>query len=199
MSIMNTEITPSPLVLHTGPGVAGMTHDQFFDFCELNPDLRIERSAEGDLIIMTPSGMDSSRQNAELVWQLTNWSKQDGTGLVFDSSAGVWLPNGAMRSPDAMWIRRDRWDSLEDRQKFGHLAPDFVAEIRSATDRLSYLRAKLQEFVDNGVRLGWLIDPLERRVEAYRPDQEPVMFENPASVSGDPELAGFVLDLAPIW
>jgi Uma2 family endonuclease len=201
MLIAAPGLLTSPLILVGGPGIADMTRDQFFSFCQLNPDLRIERTAEGDLVIMTPAGADSGRRNMELSMQLAVWSKRDGTGVAFDSSAGFWLPNGAERSPDASWIRRERWDALtaQQQKKFAPLAPDFVAELRSETDRLAQLRAKMQEYADNGVRLGWLVDPVERRVEVYRPGQPPAVLDNPPAVAADPELPGFTLDLAPIW
>ena len=190
-----------PLVLLTDGHLANMSRTEFFEFCQRNRDLRIERSAAGDLSIMTPTGGDSGRRNFGLVKQLANWIDRDGTGIGFDSSTGFWLPNGALRSPDASWVRRERWDALTKQQQkeFVALAPDFVVELRSSSERLTDLRAKMQEYVDNGVRLAWLIDPTTRRVEIYRPGQQPVAMDNPTSVSAEPELAGFVLDLTAIW
>lgn len=190
-----------PLILSGGAYFADMTREQFFDFCARNPDVPFERTAEGDLVIRTPAGADSSRRNSILTHQLLNWNDRDAGGVVFDCSAGFWLPNKALRSPDAAWVRRERWDALsrDDREKFAPLAPDFVVELRSRTDRLAHLRAKMQEYVENGVRLAWLIDPVERRVEVYRPGQTPLVLDAPAAVAGDPELLGFTLDLEPIW
>lgn len=201
MSIATPSSIPTPFVLQGGSGIAGMSRDQFFEFCQLNPDLRIERTAEGDLVIMTPAGSESGRRNFSLALQLGRWCERDGTGIGFDSSAGFWLPNGAERSPDASWIRRERWDALtaDQREKFAPLAPDFVIELRSRTDRLAHLRDKMKEYADNGVRLGWLVDPVDRRVEVYRPGAEPVVLDDPQTVSGDPELPGFTLELKPIW
>ncbi len=201
MSIASPDWIATPLVLQGGSGLANMSRDEFFEFCQLNRDLRIERTAEGDLVIMTPAGAESGRRNFEISLQLGIWSKQDGGGIGFDSSTGFWLPNGAERSPDASWIQRQRWESLSenDREKFPRLVPDFVIELRPKSDRLNRVRAKLKEFIDQGVRLGWLIDPIERRVEIYRPGQEPIVLDNPVSVAGDPELPGFTLDLRPIW
>lgn len=190
-----------PLILSGGAYFADMTREQFFDFCARNPDVPFERTAEGDLVIRTPAGADSSRRNIKLAAQLSNWSDRDASGIAFDPSAGFWLPNKALRSPDAAWVRRERWDALsrDEREKFAPLAPDFVVELRSRTDRLAHLRAKMQEYVENGVRLAWLIDPVERRVEVYRPGQTPLVLDAPAAVAGDPELPGFTLDLEPIW
>jgi Uma2 family endonuclease len=193
--------SPEGLVLSGDSYFADMTRDEFFDFCQCNPNVPMERTAEGDLLIMTPAGFESSRRNGELMGQLSAWSKRDDTGEAADSSGGFWLPNGAMRSPDAAWIRRDRLKTVgaAEREKFLPLAPDFVAELRSPTDRLTVLRKKLQEYVDNGVRLAWLIDPIERRVEVYRPGVAPEILDRPTQVSGDPELPGFTLELTPIW
>lgn len=191
----------TPLVLGGGSGIANMSRDQFFELCQLNRKLRIERTAEGDLVIMTPTGGETGRRNIRLAAQLVNWSDRDGTGIAFDSSTGFWLPNGAERSPDVSWVRRERWEALsaDERKKFPPLAPDFVIELRSETDRLSHLRAKMQEYVDNGVRLGWLIDPVERRVEIYRPGRATTVVDAPTQLNADPELPGFTLDLTSIW
>jgi len=181
--------------------LAHLGRAEFFEFCQLNRDLRIERSAAGELIFQLPTGGDTGRRNAELGMQLAIWSDRDGTGIGFDSSTGFWLPNGALRSPDASWVRRERVDALtqQEKQDFVPWQPDFAVELRSHSDRLTDLRAKMQEYVDNGVPLAWLIDPTTRRVEIYRPGQQPVAMDNPTSVSAEPELAGFVLDLTAIW
>jgi Uma2 family endonuclease len=193
--------TPEGLIFKGESVFAEMSRDQFFEFCRRNPHISMERTAQGDVVIMTPAGFESSRRNLELAAELLTWSKADGTGEAVDSSCGFWLPNGAMRGPDAAWIRGDRLATLSaaERKRFLELAPDFVAEIRSPTDRLRILRDKMQEYVDNGVRLAWLIDPIERRVEVYRPGAAPQIHDQPTQVSGDPELPGFVLDLKPIW
>ena len=201
MSIITSPWTANALTLDVGPYLADMSRAQFFDFCRRNPNIPIERTAEGDWIIMTPAGGDTSRRNIKLTAQLSNWCDVDGSGIAFDSSGGFWLPNGAMRSPDAAWVRRERWELLTaaEQKKFPPLAPDFVIELRSDTDRLAHLRDKMQEYADNGVRLGWLIDPVDRRVEIYRPGQPPTTFEAPMQLKADPELPGFTLDLTTVW
>ena len=191
----------TPLVVLGTPSMANMSRDEFFEFCGQNRKLHIERTAEGDLEIMTPAGADSSRRNVKLVVQVEAWNERTGLGVVFDSSGGFWLPNGAERAPDVSWVLRERWETIsqDERRKFLPLAPDFVIELRSESDRLSHLRNKMQEYADNGVRLGWLIDPQQRRVEIYRPGRTPEIADNPTQLSGDPELPGFTLNLTPVW
>lgn len=189
-----------PVILHLRPAVE-LTDDEFFALCAINRDLRLERNAEGDIIIMTPTGGATGAGNASITAQLFNWTKSDGRGATFDSSTGFKLPNGAERSPDAGWILRERLAALtlEQKQKFLPLAPDFVIELKSPTDRLPDLLAKMDEYIANGVRLGWLINPETKRVQIYRPGQVVEILEGPMEVSGDPELPGFVLDLREIW
>ena len=202
---MTEVITPvqsenRPLLLQIHPAIE-LTDEQFFALCEINRDLRIERTAKGELIIMPPTGTGTGNRNSKLNQQLANWADEDGTGLSFDSSTGFKLPNGAERSPDASWVKLERWNALseEQQEKFAPLCPDFVVELRSPTDSLKVLQDKMQEYLDNGALLGWLIDRKQRRVYIYRP-QEPVeCLENPENVSGDPVLTGFVLDLSKIW
>lgn len=189
-----------PIVLRLRP-VIEMTEDEFLAFCEINHEVRIEKTAGGKLEIMPPVGLYGSNWNAEITGQLRIWARRDGTGAFFDSSGGFTLPNGAVRAPDAAWIPKSRLAELttEDKSGFGHICPDFVVELRSRSDRLSVLRAKMDEYIENGARVGWLIDPLDRRVYVYRPNSEVEILENPESVSADPELAGFTLELADIW
>jgi Uma2 family endonuclease len=199
---MYPEYTPlNPLVLHLGQVIKQMSDDDFFEFCQKHPDLRIERTSEGDLIIMPPTGGETGRSNFKLTALFGNWVETNGTGEGFDSSTVFSLPNGAERSPDVAWVKRSRWEALskKERKKFPPLCPDFVVELRSDTDRLSVLQAKMQEYIDNGAQLGWLIDPLEKKVWVYRPEAEVECLENPATVSGDPVLPGFVLPLDKIW
>jgi Uma2 family endonuclease len=201
MATANREGIFSPLVMHFGPTQNRLTDTDFFQFCQLNRDWRIERDVRGDLIIMPPVGGESGQGNSDLNLQLGIWNKRAKRGVVFDSSTGFLLPNGAVRSPDVSWVQHERWNSLTraQKQKFPPLAPDFVVELRSRTDSLRSLRIKMREYIDCGVRLGWLIDPLGRRVEIYRPGKKRVTVKEPLTLSGEPELAGFTLELEPIW
>ena len=194
------ETEQAPLIIHLRP-VIELTDDQFFEFCQINRDLRIERTAEGDLVIMPPEGGETGHRSILLGMFLTQWALQDGTGVTFGSSTGFNLPNAAMRAPDAAWVKRSRLATLtaDQKQKFLPLCPDFVVEIRSPSDRLSLAQAKMQEYLDNGAQLGWLIDPASRQVYVYRPNRPVECLENPATLAGDPVLPGFVLDLQPIW
>ena len=189
-----------PLLVHFQP-VLQLTDDQFYELCQLNRELRIERTAQGELLIMPPTGWETSEYNAEICMQLRQWAKREGTGTTTDSSGGFILPNTAVRSPDAAWIRHDRLTTLtaEQRKKFLPLCPDFVLELRSPTDSLSVLQDKMQEYMENGAQLGWLIDPVRRQVFIYRPDLPVEQLEKPDSVSGEPLLPGFRLDLREIW
>jgi len=178
-----------------------MTDDEFFALCQLNRDLRLERNAEGDIKVMPPTGGETGNRNAEITGQLVIWTKQDGTGAAFDSSTGFKLPNGADRSPDAAWVQKSRLAVLtqEEKEKFLPLCPDFVIELLSPSDELEEIQAKMNEYVENGSRLGWLLDPKSRRVYVYRPSASVVVIEGPEEVSGDPEHPGFVLNLREIW
>ncbi len=191
----------APWVLQMPKGL-DLTDDQFFEFCVLNRELlRIERTAEGEILIMSPTGGRSSHQNMEISGQLYLWAKGDGTGVAFDSNGGFTLPNNAMRSPDAAWVARERLASFtaEEKGKFLPLCPDFVVELRSPSDRLADLQQKMGEYVSNGALLGWLIEPFERQVFVYRPNQSIQQLDQPPSVDAAPELPGFVLDLTKIW
>jgi len=177
-----------------------LTDAQFFQLCQNNSDLRFERTAKGELLIMSPTGGETSNRNFEIVVQLGIWNKKNNLGVGFDSSGGFILPNGAARSPDASWVKRDRWEALtqQQRRKFLPLCPDFVVELCSPTDSLKQTQAKMQEYIDNGASLGWLIDAEARRVEIYRPNQDVEILENPATLSGEDVLPGFVLSLQQI-
>ncbi len=178
-----------------------MSDEQFYAFCQTNPNLRIERTAEGEIIVMPPAFADTGNRNGKILQQLANWNDIDDNGECFDSSAGFTLPNGAMRSPDASWIKFERWDALSNQQKasFAPICPDFVFELRSASDTLRSLQDKMREYVDNGARLGLLIDRKNTTVHAYRPEQSPEILEKPDSVSCAPELSGFVLQMKKVW
>jgi len=177
-----------------------LTDEQFFQLCQHNRDYQFERTASGELIIMPPTGSETSKRNMDLSYQLRAWSRQNNLGVAFDSSGGFRLPNGADRSPDASWVKKERWDALTPEQKdsFAPLCPDFVVELRSRTDSLKKLQEKMQEYIDNGAKLGWLIDRQNRRVEIYRPGQDVEIIENPATLSGEDVLPGFVLNLEEI-
>jgi Uma2 family endonuclease len=181
--------------------VVQLDDSQFFEFCQLNRDWRIERTAEGELVVMPPTGWKTGNYNLRVSAALLAWADQDGTGVATDSSTGFDLPNGATRSPDAAWVRRSRLATLTEEQKarFLPLCPDFVIELRSPSDNLKTLQAKMQEYIDNGAQLGWLLNPIDRRVYVYRPGVAVACLENPTTISGDPELPGFVLDLEKIW
>ncbi len=189
-----------PVVLRTCPAF-DMSDDQFFEFCQQNRDWRIERTAEGELIIMPPAGGETGNQNALLTTFFTLWARQEGTGALFDSSTGFILPNRATRSPDVAWVKKSRLGILTppQKKKFLPLCPDFILELRSPSDTLKTVQEKMREYIDNGARLGWLIDPSKHRVYVYRPGVAMARLDNPTTLSGDPELPGFVLDLTPIW
>lgn len=177
-----------------------LTDEAFYELCRSNPDVKFERTATGELIVMSPTGGETGDRNRRLTQRLGNWTDDDNTGLSFDSSTGFKLPNGAERSPDASWVRGDRWAALtpEQRRKFPPLAPDFVVELRSASDDLPMLQTKMQEYIDNGVGLGWLINPQDQQVEIYRPGQPVEVLQSPQSLSGETVLPGFILDLSRI-
>ncbi|PHM11516.1 Uma2 family endonuclease [Nostoc sp. 'Peltigera malacea cyanobiont' DB3992] len=196
--LIQTESTPLTVNF---PSLVQMTNEQFYEFCQANGDLRIERTANGEVIIMPPAFSDTGNRNFNIAAQLGYWTEQDGTGIGFDSSTGFTLPNGAMRSPDASWIELERWNALTDAQKasFAPICPSFVIELRSSSDRLIKLQEKMQEYIDNGTSLGWLIDRQNRKVYIYRPNRELEILENPEAVSGNPELPGFILRMGKIW
>ncbi len=173
---------------------------RFEEFVVQNPELSVEQDPSGEIVIMAPTGAEGSSTNNEIGRQLGNWAVESG-GKTFDSSGMFIFANGAKRAPDAAWISDKRWNTvpIEDRKKFPHIAPDFVVELRSETDRLAALKAKMEEYISNGVRLGWLIDPLEKRVHVYGPGQQTVILENPQSVSGGDVLNGFILELEHIF
>ena len=178
-----------------------LTDEQFYQICQDNRDLRFERNANGDMIIMPPTGGETSERNSEINFQVQLWNHKYKLGKVFDSSGGFKLPNGAERSPDAAWIPLEKWNSLtsEQRQKFVPLCPDFVIELRSPSDNLKSLQKKMREYLKNGTRLGWLIKRKNKQVEIYRPGRKVEVLDNPRTLSGEDVLPGFVLDLTAIW
>jgi Uma2 family endonuclease len=199
--LVQSEQMPLPIDLSALTTVSKMSDQQFYDFCRTNPDLRIERNAHGEIIIMPPAFADTGNRNGRVFGQLYIWSEADGTGEAFDSSSGFTLPNGATRSLDAAWILSDRWNALPSEQQasFAPIAPDFVVELRSSSDTLVSLKEKMVEYIANEVRLGLLIDRKNCQVHVYRPDREPEILDHLESVSCEPEMPGFALKIARIW
>jgi Uma2 family endonuclease len=178
-----------------------MSDDDFFELCQLNRGLRVERASDGEMVIMPPAGGESGGIEFRLGGAFYVWAETDGTGKGFSPSTGFRLPNGAIRSPDLAWVLLSRWERLspEERRRFPQLCPDFIAEVRSENDSLSGLQAKMVEYIDNGARLGWLIDPLEKKVYVYRPGTEVERLDDPQAISGDPVLPGFTMELGRLW
>ncbi|MEQ9369662.1 MAG: Uma2 family endonuclease [Coleofasciculus chthonoplastes F3-SA18-01] len=194
MKTLSLEL-PRAIALYVSP-------EQFEAIAVANRDLRLERTAAGELIVNPPTGGESGARNRSITGQLDRWYEEhEDLGEAFDSSTGFKLPNGANRSPDASWVRRERWESLtpQQRKSFVPLCPDFVVELRSESDSLSKLQAKMREYIDNGARLGWLIDPQNRRVEIYRPGVDVEVLDNPTELSAEDVLPGFVLHLRRVW
>jgi len=191
-------LIPSELIALTHQSV---TPEQFETLCAKYDELRLELTSTGELIVMTGTAPQTGRRNSNLTRQLDEWTEQDATGICFDSSTIFALPNNARRSPDASWVSRERWDRLSEDQKdsFSPICPDFVVELRSKSDRLPPLLNKMSEYIANGASLGWLIDPLKRQVYIYRPKEEVVILNSPETVSGDPLLPGFELNLTKLW
>ncbi|HAG85124.1 MAG TPA: hypothetical protein DCL61_29240 [Cyanobacteria bacterium UBA12227] len=183
------------------PQAFKVTHEQFEQIAVVNRDLRLERTATGELIVMPPTGSETGNRNVDISGQLWLWNRQTKLGVVFDSSSGFQLPNGADRSPDASWVKLERWEALTPKQKegFAPLCPDFVVELRSKSDSMEPLREKMREYLANGANLGWLIDRKNRKVEIYRPGKEVEIINNPTSLSGEDVLPGFILDLTEVW
>ena len=178
-----------------------LTDDQFYQLCRDNPDVKFERNANGEIVIMSPTGGETGKYNIEIAADFVIWNRQTQLGVCFDSSTCFKLPNGADRSPDVSWIKQERWDTLtpEQKEKFPPIAPDFVLEIMSPTDTLKKTQEKMQEYMNNGIKLGWLIAPKTRRVEIYRPGQAVEVLQSPTALSGEDILPGFILNLESIW
>ena len=196
--VLNDIDTDSPIRIQPA---RRMSDDEYYRFCAANPDLRIERTAEGEIVIMPPTGGATSNRNMDLSSQLQVWTKRDGRGRAFDSNGEFILPSGAARSPDASWVLRSRLAKLtpEQKEQFPPLCPDFVVELRSPSDRLPRVQAKMREWLDNGAKLGWLIDPKTRSVYIYRPGQTTERLVNPHRVEGERPIDSFVLEMADIW
>ncbi|BAZ80705.1 MAG: Uma2 family endonuclease [Sphaerospermopsis sp.] len=195
---MNTTITTLPPRLTLN---LNLTDDQFLELCRNNRDLRFERTASGELIIMPPTGSDTGNCNFDIVVELGIWNKKTKLGKGFDSSTGFKLPNGKDVSPDVAWVKKERWESLtpEQQEKFAPIAPDFVIELRSPNDSLKKLQEKMVEYLENGVRLAWLIDRKQQKVYIYRPSQPVEELDHPQTLNGEDILPGFILDLTEIW
>ena len=195
-STLSLEIPiPTSIIIH-------VNHKEFTELAINNPDLRLELTQNGELIVNPPTGGESGQRNSSINAQLHNWyDKNEDLGVVFDSSTGFTFPNGAIRSPDASWVSRERWDALTPQQRRGFvpLCPDFVIELRSATDSLSKLQNKMREYMNNGAKLGWLIDPQNQQVEIYRPGQDVEIVDDPTELSGESILPGFLLNLKRIF
>lgn len=190
----------SSVLLHWPPSLQ-LVNEQFFEFCQANKALRIERTAQGDCEIMAPTGGETSWRNSSLIAQLYNWAEQEGSGVVFDSSGGFILPNGAIRSPDVSWVKKTRLLSLtpEQKQRFLPLCPDVVIELQSPSDHAKNLQDKMWEYIENGANLGWLIAPEARQVFVFQPQKAMVSLERPEFLSADELLIGFRLAMQKIW
>lgn len=181
--------------------ITRLNHNQFEQLCAANPEIKLERTPTGELVIMSPTGGETGMNNATLIARFVIWNEQTDLGVVFDSSTCFKLPNGGDRSPDVAWVEKSRWDALtpDQRRKFPPLCPDFALELASPSDNLATLRAKMQEYLDSGLRLGWLINPQDKQVEIYRPQQPPEVLSSPATLSGESVLPGFTLQLSWLW
>src|SRR5262249_40308143 len=197
---MPSLITPEfrdDLAINIDAHLKDFTEEDFFEMCRQNPDLRVEMSKEGDIILMPPAGGETSKHNFDLNTALGIWIRKDGTGKGFESNALFVLPNGAKRSPDMSWVKLERWNKLseEERKSFPHICPDFAVELRSPSDTIKELKEKMEEYIENGAQLGWLIHPNQKNFYIYRPNAEDEQLDNPASILGDPLLKDFVLNL----
>jgi Uma2 family endonuclease len=189
-----------PLPVRLRPQVP-MTDDELLRFCAANDGLRVEREANGEILVMTPAGSKTSRMNSRLTRLLDEWTEADGRGVAFDSNGGFTLPDGSMRAADAAWVELTRWNALsaKDQARFAPLCPDFVIELRSPSDNLSDLQTKMNQWIANGAQLAWLIDPIDRTVSVYRPGESPEVHHHPSSVQGSGVIAGFELVMTRIW
>ena len=199
MTAPNQNFT-SQVVLDISP--LTVNDDEFIEFCRRNEDYRIEADKSGNLIIMPPIYLETSRRNQNIGRQLGNWAEKDGTGEVFESNGMLVLPNGAKRCPDSFWITKEKYFALSEQereQELAHIVPDFVIELRSKSDSIKKIREKMFEYIENGVRLGWMIDPYDKKVHIFRENGEVEILENPGKVSGENILTGFELNLTEIF
>jgi Uma2 family endonuclease len=197
---MNFALQAVPLPLRIRPATP-MSDRQLLEFCAANDVLRVEREPNGEILVMTPAGGRTGKKNTDVILELAYWARANSRGVAFDCNTGFLLADGSMRSPDAAWVERSRWDALTEDEQEGYppLCPDFVIELRSPSDRLNELEAKMQQWIANGARLAWLIDPVRTSVTIYRPSVVAELLERPATVHGDGPVAGFVLEMARIW
>lgn len=181
--------------------IARISDTQFERLCAANPEVKFERTPTGELVVMSPTGGETGMTNATLIARFVVWNERADQGKVFDSSTCFKLPNGGDRSPDVAWVENSRWQALtpEQRRKFPPICPDFALELLSPSDNINTVRAKMQEYLDSGLRLGWLINPQAQQVEIYRPQTAPEVLRSPASLSGESVLSGFVLQLPWLW
>ena len=195
------DISVFPIVINFQELTNNISDDEFENFCRRNPDVEMEMTKEGELVIMPPTGGITGNRNFSLIGYFFNWLEKDQSGIGFDSSTVFKLPNGAKRSPDLSWIKTERWEALteKEREKFPPLCPDFVVELRSPSDSLVNLQNKMLEYIENGADLGWMIDSFEKKVLVYRQITYVEILENPKQVSGEPLLEKFVLNLKKIW
>jgi Uma2 family endonuclease len=197
---MNFALANMPLPLRFRPETP-MSDEELMRFCAANDALRVERDANGEILVMTPAGNRTGRKNTAIISALDAWAVQDGRGYAFDSNTGFTLPDGSMRSPDAAWVEAARWDALseDDKDRFSPICPDFIIELRSQSDSLAELEAKMEQWIANGAKVAWLIDPERQVVSIYRPDDEPEVLHHPTSVQGNGVIAGFELVMTRIW
>ncbi len=202
MSTLVVQSTPPGMSMELElPEKIQFTKQDFEELCARNRDLNAELTSEGDLIIMTPTGGNSGWRNSEISTDLANWTRRTQSGIAFDSSTLFELPNGALRGPDASWVSRERWEALTDAERDGFppLCPEFVLKLRSKTDRLTKVHDKMEEYMENGALLGYLIDPVAGEAHVYRPGNEPEILTKPESLAGGPEFPGLVINLQRIW
>ena len=199
---VNVSVLPAPFTGRFRTNGTKLNDEEFERFCLQNPELRIEQTKEGEIVIMPPTGGTTGIRNFALIFEFGKWQmKNKRKGFAFDSSTIFVLPNGAKRSPDLSWVKSERWNALtkEQQDKFPPLCPDFVVELRSKTDSFKDLQSKMREYIENGSELGWLIDPTKRKVHVYHPNKAIEILDSPAEISGEPLLPKFVLKLNDFW
>ena len=197
---MNFALAEMPLPLRLRPETP-MSDDVLMRFCAANDFLRVERDANGEILVMTTAGIKTSRMNSRITRLLDEWAEQDGRGIAVDSNGGFTLPDGSVRAADAAWVHKSRWDALSDadQARFAPICPDFIIELRSPNDSLAELKQKMEQWIANGVQLGWLIDPENKTVSIFRPGEQPEILTHPTSVQGSGVMAGFELVMERVW